>query len=223
MSTSRDGVGIETVLAPDRCLLAVIDVQNDFCHEDGAYARMGHPVEMAAAAVEGIRAALDAARRADVPRVIVRVAHSAWTDDPAWAARGAAGSILDVARIPVAREGTWGAEFFGIEPDPDAIVMTKHRYSAFVHTPLELYLRARGASTIVLAGVATNVCVHATARDALHAGFLPVVLEDASAAHSDEAHHRALDDIRSFMGRVARVDDLRDAWVGARRSAGTAS
>jgi nicotinamidase-related amidase len=38
------------VLDPARCLLAVIDVQNDFCHEDGAFAQMGHPVDMAAAA-----------------------------------------------------------------------------------------------------------------------------------------------------------------------------
>jgi len=209
----------DDVLDPARCLLAVIDVQNDFCHEDGAYARMGHPVDMAAAAVEGIRAALDLARRVDVPRVVVRVAHSPWTDDPAWAARGAGGSVLDVARVPVAREGTWGAEFFGIEPDPGAMVLTKHRYSAFVHTPLELYLRARGATTIVLAGVATNVCVHATARDALHAGFLPVVIEDATAAHSAEAHERALEDVRSFIGRVATVADLARAWGGSQMSA----
>lgn len=206
-------------LDPARCLLAVIDVQNDFCHEDGAFARMGHRVDMAAAAVRGIGSALDLARRVDVPRVVVRVAHSSWTDDPAWAARGAAGSVLDIARVPVAREGTWGAEFFGIEPDPDAMVLTKHRYSAFVHTPLELYLRARGAATIVLAGVATNVCVHATARDALHAGFLPVVLADATASHSAEAHERALEDIRSFIGRVATVADLERAWGGSRMSA----
>ena len=219
MSGASTGLPGDDVLDPARCLLAVIDVQNDFCHEEGAYARMGHPVEMAAAAVEGIRAALDLALRVDVPRVVVRVAHSSWTDDPAWAARGAGGSVLDVARVPVAREGTWGAELFGIEPDPGALMLTKHRYSAFVHTPLELYLRARDATTIVLCGVATNVCVHATARDALHAGFLPVVLEDATAAHSVEAHERALEDVRSFIGRVMTVADLERSWGKSRMSA----
>lgn len=149
------------------------------------------------------RRARSRARRADGPWIVVRVAHSPWTDDPAWAVRGASGAILDVARIPLAREGTWGAEFFGIEPDPDALVLTKHRYSAF-HTLVELYLRARGATTIVLAAVVTNVCVHATARDALHAGFRPVVLEDATAAHSSEAHERAMEDVRSFMGASRR-------------------
>ena len=200
------------VLDPSRCLLAVVDVQNDFCHEDGAYAQMGHPVDMAAGVVPGIRKALDLAREASVPRVLVRVAHSEWTDDPAWSLRGAAGAVLDVKRVPVAREGSWGAEFYEVEPDPDVKILTKHRYSAFVHTPLELYLRAADASTIVLAGVATNVCVHATARDALHAGFLPVVLEEGTAAHNAEAHERALEDIRSFIGRVVTLEDLQGAW-----------
>lgn len=199
-------------LDPARCLLAVVDVQNDFCHEEGAFARKGHSVSAAAAVVPNIRKALDVARGAGVPRVLVRVAHSEWTDDPSWSRRGAAGAMLDLPRIPVAREGTWGSEFYELEPDPEAIVMTKHRYSAFVHTPLELYLRARGASTIVLAGVATDVCVHATARDALHAGFLPVVLEDGTASHSLAAHERALEDIRSFIGTVATLAGLEDAW-----------
>jgi nicotinamidase-related amidase len=56
----------------------------------------------------------------------------------------------------------------------------------------------------VLAGVATNVCVHATARDALHAGFLPVVLEDATASQSTEAHANALEDIRGSSDRWRR-------------------
>lgn len=211
---------LDEVLDPARCLLAVIDVQNDFCHADGAFARMGHDVGHAAAVLPGIRRALGIARRADVPRVLVRVVHSGWTDDPAWAARGSAGSTIDVDRVPVAREGTWGAEFFELEPDPDARVLTKHRYSAFAYTPLELHLRARGATTIVLAGVATDVCVHSTARDALFAGFVPVVLEDACASHRVDAHERALDDVRAFLGRVASVADLERAWRVAARRAG---
>jgi ureidoacrylate peracid hydrolase len=64
-------------LDPSRCLLAIIDVQNDFCHEGGAFARMGHPVGMAAAVVPSIRKTLHIVRQAEVPRVLVRVAHRA--------------------------------------------------------------------------------------------------------------------------------------------------
>jgi ureidoacrylate peracid hydrolase len=199
-------------LAAERCLLAVVDVQNDFCHPDGAYAQLGQPVELMAGVVPAIERLLGVARRTGVPRVFVRVTHSEWTDDPAWLARGAGGPVLDIERIPITRAGTWGAEFYGIEPRPDELVLTKHRYSAFAYTPLALAMRAKGASTIVLAGVATQVCVHATARDALFAGFLPVVVEDATASITEEAHRRALADITSFIGRVVSIADLERAW-----------
>lgn len=202
-------------LTRERCLLAVIDVQNDFCHEQGAYAQLGHPVDMARGVVPNIRKVLQLAREVGVPRVLVRVAHSEWTDDPAWLERGGSGPVLDIKRTPIAREGTWGSEFYELEPEPGDMVLSKHRYSAFVHTPLQLYMRAKGATTIVLVGVATNVCVAATARDALHAGFLPVIAEEGTAAHDADAHEHALADIRSFVGPVVGIADLESAWRSA--------
>jgi ureidoacrylate peracid hydrolase len=195
------------LLGKDRCVLAIIDVQNDFCHGDGAYARLGHDVEPMAAVVPHVAKLLDLARDRDVPRVHIRVAHSDWTNDPAWLQRGMGGEVIDVHHIPIASEGTWGAEFFEIEPRPDEFVLTKHRYSAFAYTPLELIMRAKAATTIVLCGLATHVCVHATARDALFAGFVPVVVEDATGSLTEEIHLRALEDrpqLGSFEPRGGR-------------------
>lgn len=199
-------------LSPDGCILAIVDFQNDFCHEDGAIARLGQSTEGARDLVPALEALLEAARRAAVPRVFVRVAHSEWTDAPAWKRRGAGGSLLDVARIPVAREGTWGAEFYKVVPQEDELVLTKHRYSAFAHTPLQLVMQAREASTIVIAGIQTNVCVHATARDAVQLGFTPVVVEDCVAANSTVEHDVALADIRTRIGPVVSLEEVRDAW-----------
>lgn len=86
------------------------------------------------------------------------------------------------------------------------------------HTPPEPSLRERGATTIDLEGVATNLPVHATARDAPHAGFRLDVLADAAAAHSTEAHGRTIEDIRSFNGHVTTVADLEHAWGRSRTS-----
>jgi ureidoacrylate peracid hydrolase len=200
-------------LDPARCLLAVVDFQNDFCHEDGAIARLGQDVSGARALLPNIEALLGAAREAGVPRVYVRVAHSEWTDAPVWHARGSMGAILDVARVPVAREGTWGAALYALEAEPDELVLTKHRYSAFAHTPLRLVMQARGATHIVLAGVQTNVCIHGTARDAVQDGFVPVVVEDCVAAGTDLEHDTALADIRQRMGTVTTLDELRAGWA----------
>src|SRR5919106_833740 len=111
-----------------KCAVALVDYQNDFCHERGAVGQMGQSAEAAAAIYPQIEELLEAARAAGVPRIFIRVAHSEWTDTPAWTKRGSGVHPFDV---PVVREGTWGAEFYRVVPQPDELVLTKHRYSAF--------------------------------------------------------------------------------------------
>jgi ureidoacrylate peracid hydrolase len=201
-----------TLPAPDETVLCLVDYQNDFCHPDGAIARLGQSTEAARALLPRLLELVDAARAAEVWVVYARVAHSRWTDAPAWRRRGAGGEILDTERIRVAEEGTWGADLYELAPRPDELVMTKHRYSAFAHTPLRLVLQSRPARCIALAGVQTNVCVHATARDAIQDGFLPIVVEDCVAASTPAEHEGALLDIRARMGASASLEEVRKAW-----------
>ncbi|MDZ7679859.1 MAG: isochorismatase family protein [Acidimicrobiales bacterium] len=84
-----------------------------------------------AAALEPIERLRDHAHAVEVPVVLVRVAHSPWTDDPAWRDRFLGLPEDRRPQGPVAAEGTWGAEFYGFEPDVRDLVITKHRYSAF--------------------------------------------------------------------------------------------
>ena len=191
------------------CALVLIDYQNDFCHLDGAVAQSGHSVEAGSAIYPQIAELIASARAAGVPRIFVRVAHSEWTDTPAWTHRASGKAIFEV---PLVREGTWGAEFFKIEPQPDELVMTKHRLSAFLYTPLKLVLQAKQVRSVVLAGVQTDVCVRAIALDAMQEGFVPVVVEDCVATRDDAAHDQALDEIRTRVGHVVKLSDIRSAW-----------
>ncbi|MPZ68205.1 MAG: isochorismatase family protein [Actinobacteria bacterium] len=192
---------------PRHSALVIVDYQNDFCHEDGAVARMGHASEPSAAIQPRIADVLESARASGMPRIFVRVVHSEWTDTPAWTDRGS-----ESFHVPVVREGTWGAEFYKISPRPDELIITKHRYSAFLFTPLKLALEAKGASSIVIVGVQTDVCVHATARDAMQEGFVPIVVEDCVATRDQEAHDTALQDIRVRVGLVVNSSDIHSAW-----------
>jgi ureidoacrylate peracid hydrolase len=196
-------------------VLVVVDYQNDFCHPDGAITILGQSTESARAILPGLQRLIQTARGAGVPRVFFRVAHSEWTDAPAWRARGAGGDILDTSRLRIAEEGSWGAEFYELEPRKDELILAKHRYSAFAHTPLKLVLQAKQASHVVLAGVQTNVCVHATARDAVQEGFTPVVVEECVAAGTEVEHRVSLEDIRTRMGPVVSLDPLCAEWERA--------
>jgi ureidoacrylate peracid hydrolase len=204
---------VTAVLHPSRCLLAVVDFQNDFCHEDGAISRLGQDTSRARALLPHIERLIALARSANVPRVYVQVVHSEWTDAEPWRHRSAPGGILDVQRMPIAERGSWGAELYGLDPSPDELVLTKHRYSAFAYTPLRLVMQAKGATHLVLAGVQTNVCIHATARDAVQDGFVPAVVTDCVAAGSDEEHRVAIEDISQRMGLVVNLDSLCDMWL----------
>lgn len=89
-----------------------------------------------------------------------------------------------------------------VGPKPGDLVVTKRQWGAFYATPLDQYLRRRGIRTIVLGGIATNVGVESTARSASEHGYELVLVEDAMASLSAEAHQFAIDVIFPMLGRV---------------------
>ena len=194
------------------CVVTTIDVQNDFCHPKGAVAQMGNDMSAIIEMMPGLNRLVALARNYDVPLIHIRTGLSDWFDSPAWSVRGRAGAVFDAQRVPVVREGSWGAEFFQVEPAPGELVLTKYRYSAFAYTPLELALRAVDATTLILAGTATHQCVEATGRDAIGRGFYPVIVSDAAASRVRSHHDFALDDFQAHLGAVVSVDDLTTAW-----------
>lgn len=203
---------VTALLPSGRCALVVVDLQNDYCHPDGALAARGADVAGAAAAARATVELLPAARSAGVPCVHLRTEHSDWTDTPAWVMRGRTGELLDVADTPVALAGTWGVQPFVVEAAPEDRIITKHRYSGFAYTSLELSLRARGCESVVLAGVTSDVCLHATALDALARGFLPVLLSDCSASSTPRRHQEAVAQFANSLGPVVDSATVRAAW-----------
>lgn len=216
MSDGREQAGapveMTDLLAPARCAVVIIDLQNDYVHEDGAVARMGQDVTAGQAIMPAVHRLVDAARAVDVPRIYVRTTHGPWTDTPAWRSRGATGHELDVDNVPLVREGTWGAELYQLSPRPDEIVVTKHRYSSFAYTALELNLCAVGRDTVVLAGTQTDICVEATATDAIMRGFHPVLAADCVATSTPERQAIGHERFVGHLGRVTSLEDIRRAW-----------
>lgn len=82
------------------------------------------------------------------------------------------------------------------------VIITKRQWGAFYGTDLELHLRRRGIKTIVMTGIATNIGVESTARDAYERGFNQIIVEDACAALSEEAHNHSFN---TTFGRFAKV------------------
>ena len=188
--------------AKNSCLL-VIDVQNDYCHEQGAFGQMGIPLDNIQRAVRRLIPFIEEVRQAGLPVIFIRNQHSEWDDSPIWLTRRRRRGAEKI--VPVCVEGTWGTEFYEVRPTPADRVVIKHRYSAFVDTDLDVILRSREVASLLLAGIATNVCVESTARHGFMKDYQVTLVEDCCAAASLEEHQGTLLNISKFFGDVAKA------------------
>jgi ureidoacrylate peracid hydrolase len=62
---------------------------------------------------------------------------------------------------------------------PGEHVVKKSRYNGFIRTDLDDYLRAKSIRHLLFTGIATNVCVESTARQAFFNEYWPILVEDA--------------------------------------------
>jgi nicotinamidase-related amidase len=75
-----------------------------------------------------------------------------------------------------------------LERQPGDLVILKRQWGAFYGTDLDLQLRRRGLTTVVLCGIATEVGVESTARDAYERGYELVFASDAMTGTNPESH-----------------------------------
>ena len=181
-----------------KSVLVVIDVQNDFCDGKGFFSKEGRDLSRVHQMMPNLVSLLRKCRQVKMPIIFVRTFHSDWTNSPAWLMRG--GGMAKKA--PVCGPNSWGAEFYEVQPESEDYVVTKHRYSAFVGTDLDLILRSKGFKTILFAGVATNVCVETTLRDAFNHNYNVILVEDCCAAYSAEEHAGTLANVSKHFGIV---------------------
>ncbi len=193
---------------PKNAALVVVDVQNDFVSPEGSAGKRGEDVSAALAIMPPLLRLIEEGRRIGLTIVYIRTTHSEWTDTPSWIYRSSQKSGLSTCR-----EGTWGAEFYdGIAPLPTERVVVKHRYSAFINTDLNTVLKARNIQSVLVCGVATNVCVETTARDADMFDSSVTLVDDCSAAYEAKLHLGTLDNIRRHFGLVASSSDIIAGW-----------
>ena len=221
----RNDVALEQLVDPATAALIIVDMQNDFCHPDGAEAAMGARVSLAAPMAQRLKALLAHARTVSLRTIFVRTHHSPWTNSEVWLQRGSGRHAH--SKVPVCLPGTWGAEFYdGLEPrissdctpQSSYFVVTKHRYSGFVGTDLELVLRSQRIEALIMTGTSSNGCVEATARDGFHRDHAIVYVSDCSVAATEARHQECLERVRSWA-TVVTAEDLARAWQRAPVSA----
>jgi ureidoacrylate peracid hydrolase len=203
---------------PRHAALLLVDVQNDFCAEGGAMHREGRDLTLVEKMMPRLEHLLEAARAANVACVWIRNVYNTGPNhylSEVWleqAKRRRKGAYI---QYPVCEPGEWNGDFHRVRPRPDEVVVTKHRYGAFEGTDLDLTLRSKGIRTVIMTGVATNVCVETTARQAFLRDYYVVFTNDCTATFSQPEHDAALHNIEQFFGQVVASADVMACWPGA--------
>ncbi|PSL44479.1 nicotinamidase-related amidase [Salsuginibacillus halophilus] len=96
-----------------------------------------------------------------------------------------------------------------LKPDEDDYFILKPQFSGFFATPLEILLAHLDVKTLIIAGVAGNMCVQFTANDAYMRGYRLIVPEDASASNRHEDNAEAMRQMeKALKADTRRTEEL---------------
>ncbi|MEM6282075.1 MAG: isochorismatase family cysteine hydrolase [Chloroflexota bacterium] len=187
---------------PTKTAVLVVDMLNDFFEEGGEMVLEGGDV-----LYEPHQRLLETARSAGTQVFFL----NQWLrpDD----------SLFQM-RTPHCIQGTWGAEIVkALEVKDEDIIVHKRRYSGFTQTSLDMSLRERGITTVIVTGVVTNICVRSTVNDAYFLQYNVIVPRDCVMATSPEAQEVHLYDIDTHYGVVTDLETVLDSFEQFRAEA----
>jgi nicotinamidase-related amidase len=184
----------ELTLEPRSTAVVVIDIQKGIVGMPSA----PHP---ATSVVANCARLIETARRVGAQPVLVHVGGSS----------DGADRLNPIVDLSFGRAGSLPPDWSEFAPElgshPSDLVILKRQWGAFYGTDLDLQLRRRKLTTIILCGIATEFGVESSARDAYERGYEQVFAEDAMTGLSAEGHANSIARIFPRLGRVRRTDE----------------
>lgn len=190
-------------LVPEKTALLVVDMQNFFVEEGQAL-----EVPPARALAPNINRLADTMRSKGGTVVWIRMTLND-EDLETWSVFLPFNGDRD--RFKPVIEGEYGHQIWKeLEVKPEDLIVNKRRFSAFIQGSSDLHeqLQERGIDTLIIVGTLTNVCCESTGRDAMMLNYRVLMVADANATLTEEAHKAALMSIMFVFGDVQSTDDV---------------
>ena len=185
--------------------LIIVDMQNDFVHRTGAYARAGQTAETISALPARLKQVANTVRAAGG-----WIVSTHFTLVPGKAGEPFISEHL-LARRPFLGKGDFMPGSFGHdlidELQPADLKVEKVAFSAFYQSRMDWMLQQAGIETLIFGGIVTNGGVASTARDAHVRDYDVVILEDGCGAFSQEAHDATIGSLAT-IARIASTDEI---------------
>ena len=215
-------------LEPKETALIMVDMQNDFCHPDGFFAKnrermksIGIEPELVEASIGTMKEMLTAAREAGLYIVHTQIIQDPDTfNQPKTLHRivnRSCRAYQDAPGPPPILPGSWGAATHEeLAPLPGEYVVLKRGSSSFYQTDLEMVLRRRGIGAVIVAGTITYACVLHTAFDAIARDLDVVIPSDAVASWAPDLQEPTLRIADLILGAVVPTSELVNMLTGAK-------
>lgn len=198
--------------------LVIVDMQNAFASKGGMLDKLGLFSEKSREIIQPIQKVLKTVRTVGIKIIYLRMVYrpnlsnAGGTESPNyWKETG----IVAMREKPGFKgkfitEGTWDSEIIDeLKPLPGDIVVNKSRYSGFANTELQTILQTYNIKYLIFVGIATNVCVESTIRDAYFYEYFPILVSDCVAPVGPDYIQKAtIFNIEKFFGWVTTSDDL---------------
>ncbi len=203
---------------PSATALIVVDMQNAYLSKGGYLDLAGFDLSGADAVIATTAKLIARLREAGMPIIFLQ---NGW--DPAYVEAGgpdspnqAKSNALKVMRkrpelnSQLLAKGGWDyALHDDMHREPGDLLIQKSRYSGFINTPLDSMLRSRGITHVLVAGVASNVCVETTIRDAFGLEYHAIMVTDCCLQAGPRALHDAtIFNVETFFGWTTTSEQI---------------
>lgn len=201
-----------------RTAVVIVDMQNSFATKGGMFDLVGQDISAAKGVIQTIKKTADAARAAGAKVIYLVYEYAADMSDS-----GGPGSpnwykefgLVAMNKNPQYKgkfliKGSWDAAVVDeLKPQSGDVVIGKSRYSGFRGTSLDVVLKTYNIKYLVFTGIATNVCVESTLRDAYFLDYWPILVSDGTNNAGPPITQQAtLWNIEALFGWVTTSNDF---------------
>jgi nicotinamidase-related amidase len=199
---------------PQRTALLIEIMQNEFAHPEGEFWKNGLNGESVVALVPAMTRVVEASKAARIPVFATKL--TVFTDlDGRGVGIGHMATFRPFLARAGLRDGTWGHQIIDALPEPD-YQFRKWAYSAFHRTEFDHMLASLGIEHLILVGIATNIAIESSGRDAIHRGMRITTVSDCVSSYVQSLHDATLLNLAN-LGAVVTSDELIAALASTRR------
>ncbi len=201
-----------------RTALIIIDMQNAFVSKKGMLDTFGHDISGYPRVIENGKKVIVTARKAGCRIIYLKMSFSddysdsGGPESPNWYKQE---GLVMMRKNPklwgkFVTKGSWDEEICDeLRPEPSDVVIRKQRFSGFVGTNLNIVLKTFNIKYCIYIGVATNICVESTIRDAFFLDYWPIIVSDACGhAGPPITHEATLWNIENLFGWVISTENF---------------